>query len=118
VVDAPHSPTHQLQHAQSELNPNTNRLDLEEMRAQRADSFSVMNSRKQEEWLGKSKFISKETYYKVFSKYCQVNKFNLTDIYDPPFTLKEIKKIRRDRRRQQKMKNYKRKQVNIIPLTL
>ena len=65
----------------------------------------------EEEWLNRSKMLEKGTYYKVFSKYSQVAKFKLTNIYDPPLTMKEIKKLRRERKRQAKARVNKRRNV-------
>lgn len=61
------------------------------------------------EWLPQSKYIEKEKYFKVFNNYSQVPQVQLTNIYDPPLTMKEIKKLRRDKRRQMRAKNAKKK---------
>lgn len=57
------------------------------------------------EWLPKTKFIDRETYTKVFAKYSQVAQVKLTNIYDPPLTLKEIRRMRRNKRKQYRLKD-------------
>ena len=69
-------------------------------------------SKLEEEWLPKSKNIEKENYFKIFSKYSQLKSVNLTNIYDPPLTMKEIKKVRREKRKQYKIKHSKTKNNN------
>lgn len=69
------------------------------------------------EWLFKSKFLDNDTYFKVFSKYSQVEQFALTNIYDPPLTLKEIRKIRREKRKQYSLKGAKSKPTKSVSFT-
>lgn len=104
-----------LAHAHSELNTHTKRLDGSTGKeVKRVQQLSVCDNRKLEEWLRKYKYITKETYYKIFSKYCQLKDYKLTDIYDPPLTIKEIKKLRREKRRLYKLKNFRKKPVSVL----
>jgi hypothetical protein len=58
--------------------------------------------------------IQRGTYFKLFSKYSQVGKFKLTNIYDPPLTMKEIKKLRKDRKKQAKARLNKKRIVRVV----
>lgn len=103
-----------LHHAQSELYAQTRKLETgNAVLIHAAKSFDP--SKNSEEWLAKSKFIEKADYYKVFGKYWQVKEFQLTNIYDPPLTMKEIKKLRKEKRKQYKLKMQSKKKVGVSP---
>ena len=107
-----------LFHVQSELSTkarwlNTNDSPQKWLSIEKSDDWQKI----EKEWLYKSRFLDKETYFKVFSKYSQVEKFELTNIYDPPMTLKEIKKFRREKRKQYSLKGTNTKTVKSVSVS-
>ena len=106
-----------LHHAQSELYPNPSKLEVKAEKHVEPPSI-IHDPNYEHEWMSKSQYLTKEQYFKVFSKYSQVKTAKLTDIYDPPLTMKEIKKIRRDRRRQQKQQKLKQKARKMVRFKL
>jgi hypothetical protein len=110
------SPTNQLEHpslhhAQSELNTFPKKFMLKT--ETRATSVKPKDSMKiEEEWLSKSKFITKDYYFKIFSKLFQLKKWQITDIFDPPLTMREIKKIRKEKRKLYKIRTELKKFVS------
>lgn len=83
----------------------------EEDRQVSPSSFSKVNQNDQE-CIAKTKYLTKDIYDKILPKYEQIKHFKITNIYDPPLTIKEIKKLRRDKRKLYKLRQTKRKQVS------
>lgn len=102
-----------LSHAHSELNTCSKRLEGNNGKeVKKVPQLSACDNKKEQaEWLQNYKFISKENYYKIFGKYCQVKEYKLINIYDPPMTIKEIKKLRREKRRLYRLKISQKKNV-------
>lgn len=100
---------------QSEASTNAHRLDdRQSLQKSMSIEKSLDLQLHDKEWLCKSRFLDKDTYFKVFSKYSQVDQFTLTNIYDPPLTLKEIRKLRRDKRKQYNLKGAKPKNAKPV----
>lgn len=104
-----------LFHAKSDLGTNTKMTNdnsentaATQSRQEMHKIISELDLKKyEEEWLPKSKYIEKDIHFRIFNKYAQVPEVNLTNIYDPPLTMKEIKRMRREKRKLYKIKGLK-----------